>query len=263
MCTNKARLCYVSSTDGGQTWSQLKDLTESMIGKTIHKWATFAVGPGHGIQLKSESDDFGQTWHIGEMIGEESCECEMVEIIDNQGNSHLYCNARNSGGHRCEALSDNGGVNFNKHRLALELIEQPHGCQGSIISFPTSEFLPSDKTESSACETSVPSLKPGTWLIFMHPTNKHCRKDMGVYLNRTPLQLSGWEQPRIIHRGPSGYSDLVYNEDSGQFFCLMECGEKSEFEGIAFRSFTSMMSCRSLWGAGNRLNQNIGLKAEG
>lgn len=267
---NKARLCCVSSSDDGQTWSPAKDLTDSVIGETIHKWATFAVGPGHGVQLENGrliipayayyvpyrccsfpipytvypralsiySEDFGQTWRIGKMLRKKSCECEMAEIIDHEGRSHLYCNARNSGGHRCEALSENSGMYFDKPHIAPELVEPPSGCQGSIIGFPAPEFVPNDDTESKACGTSLLSPDTQTWLLFIHPTNKSSRRDMGVYLNRSPLHSSGWDRPRIIHRGPSGYSDLAYNGDKDQFSCLMECGKESELEQIAFMTFT-------------------------
>ncbi|KAM4619704.1 sialidase-3-like [Polymixia lowei] len=267
---NKARLCYVTSTDDGQTWSQVKDMTESVIGKALHKWATFAVGPGHGIQLEGGrliipayayyipircfsfpipftvqpralcvySDDLGQTWQIGRMLQKKSCECEMAEIIDHEGRSHLYCNARNSGGCRVEALSENSGVYFDKPHTAPELVEPSHGCQGSVIGFPAPEFVPNDEAESRGGDAAPLSPDTQTWLLFTHPTDSSHRKDLGVYLNRSPLHSSGWDLPRIIHSGPSGYSDLAYNEDNEQFSCLMECGKESELEQIAFVSFT-------------------------
>ncbi|KAM3868906.1 sialidase-3-like [Diretmus argenteus] len=269
---NKARLCYVSSSDDGLSWSQVKDLTESVIGKTIQRWATFAVGPGHGIQLESGrliipayayyihfkcfsfpmpytvypralsiySDDFGQTWQMGVMLQRKTCECEMAEIIDHEGRSHVYCNARNTRRYRREALSENGGVYFDEPRTAPKLIEQRYGCEGSVIGFPAPEFVPNDEAESRGGGGDASLLSPDTqtWLLFTHPTNKCSRRDLGVYLNRSPLHSSGWDPPRIIHSGPSGYSDLAYSEDKEQFSCLMECGRESELEQIAFVSFT-------------------------
>lgn len=271
---NKTRLCFIRSSDDGETWSQVTDLTESVIGEKIHKWATFAVGPGHGVQLENDrliipgyayyipcrcccipipftvhpyalsfySEDFGQTWQIGKMLQKKSCECEMAEIIDHEGRSHLYCNARRNctrtGGHRIEALSEDGGVHFDKPYSSSKLIEQPtYGCQGSVIGFPAPEFVPNDDAESKACSTSLVSPDTQTWLLFLHPTSKCSRRDLGVYLNRSPLHSSGWDKPRIIHRGPSGYSDLVCS-DKDQFSCLMECGKQNELEQIAFTSFT-------------------------
>lgn len=266
---NKARLCYVTSTDDGQSWSQAKDLTESVIGKSVRRWATFAVGPGHGIQLESgrliipayayyvsfkcfsfpipftvqphalsiHSDDFGQTWQMGKMLQRKSSECEMAEIIDHEGRSHLYCNARNTRGHRVEALSESNGAYFDKPRLAPKLVEPRHGCQGSVVGFPAPEFVPNDEADSLGGTTSPLSPDTQTWLLFSHPTNKTSRRDMGVYLNRSPLHSSGWDRPWVIHSGPSGYSDLTYSEDVEHFACLMECGKDSELEQIAFVSF--------------------------
>ncbi|XP_051733385.1 sialidase-3-like [Ctenopharyngodon idella] len=53
--TNKSqgRLCYVTSKDAGKTWSHTTDLTADVIGEQVKDWAPFAVGPGHGVQLKS------------------------------------------------------------------------------------------------------------------------------------------------------------------------------------------------------------------
>ena len=59
-----------------------------------------------------------------------------------------------------------------------------------------------------------------------------------MYLNRNPLGDTSWDQPTVVHRGPSGYSDLAYNQDNQSFSCLLECGEKSYVEQIAFMSFT-------------------------
>ncbi|TRY97908.1 hypothetical protein DNTS_034133 [Danionella cerebrum] len=245
---NQARLCYITSTDYGLDWSTVTDLTNTVIGDEIVNWATFAVGPGHGIQMKNGrliipayvyyihckcfpfnwpisvwpnalsfySDDCGITWHMGEKLQKKSCECQMAEIIDNDNQIHLYCNARSTCGYRVEALSESSGEAFDKPHAARKLVEY-QSCQGSVLSFPFSE------------------LANETWLLYSHPTNKMRRMDLGVYLNKSPLNSSSWSQPMIIHKGPSGYSDLTrYNN---RFACLMECGEKSEHEEIAFMEF--------------------------
>ncbi|XP_067376492.1 sialidase-3-like isoform X2 [Channa argus] len=56
---NKARLCYIKSTDAGKSWSEVIHLSENQeeIQKQMKTWATFAVGPGHGLQAH---DDEGQ-----------------------------------------------------------------------------------------------------------------------------------------------------------------------------------------------------------
>ncbi|KAB5548953.1 hypothetical protein PHYPO_G00061600 [Pangasianodon hypophthalmus] len=258
ICTgkNKARLCYVTSKDRGQNWSSTTDLTESVIGHEIGNWATFAVGPGHGIQMKTGrliipayvyymsmkddncpphatsqafafySDDCGTTWQFGERVSTESCECVMAEIIDKESRSHLYCNARSTRGCRVESLSESGGAAFGTFRFPQNLVESGYGCQGSVVSFAAPK---EQKNLTSDTEN---------WLLYSHPTDRMKRKDLGVYLNKSPLSASGWSKPWIIHHGPNGYSDLTACEEPDRFACLMECGKKSELEEVAFVEFS-------------------------
>ncbi len=256
--TNKSqgRLCYVTSKDAGKTWSHTVDLTADVIGEQMKEWAPFAVGPGHGVQMKSGrliipayayrytgkpdctsccclsfccftpfalafySDDQGITWKVGNQMDVESCECQMAEIIDEEGKSSLYCNARTRLGYRTEALSYNSGEDFGTVLSPNKLIETGKGCQGSVLSF---------------LEQSSP---PKTWLLYSHPSSPKNRVDLGLYLNKTPLDSSGWpgEPLLILHHGPSAYSDLVEYEP-GRFACLMECGTEHENEEIAFLQF--------------------------
>ncbi|CAL8267578.1 unnamed protein product [Merluccius merluccius] len=276
---NQTRLCLVTSRDHGDTWSEAEDLTESTLGR----WATFAVGPGHGIPLAAGrlvvpayayykhvchcffrimvqqqalsiySDDAGHTWRIGELLGAESGECEMAEVIESSVR-YLYCNARRKGT-RLEALSCDSGEHFEEPYSGARLVEPGDGCQGSVISFPAlmpSESVPTwlafshptNKRERLdlgvviSFPAPVPSESVSTWLAFSHPTNEQKRQDLGVYLNRTPMSKSTWEPPMVINKGPSGYSDLAYNQDDHIFSCLLECGKDSEVEQIAFSSFT-------------------------
>lgn len=261
---NQSHLCYVTSTDYGLSWSKTTDLTNSVIGDEITNWATFAVGPGHGIQMKNGrliipayvyyihyrcfpfyfplyvkphalsfySDDRGITWNVGEKISMSSCECEMAEILDHADQSHLYCNARSTHGHRVEALSQSNGAAFDKPHSAQKLVEAHFGCQGSVLSFPVPE---SSGEEGKKQNDSSSQFDTKTWLVYSHPTDKKKRKDLGVYLNKTPFSTNGWSRPWIINKGPSGYSDMTqYGQN---FACLMECGEKSEIEEIAFVEF--------------------------
>uniref|UniRef100_A0A8C2FE30 exo-alpha-sialidase n=1 Tax=Cyprinus carpio TaxID=7962 RepID=A0A8C2FE30_CYPCA len=256
--TNKSqgRLCYVTSKDAGKTWSHTIDLTADVIGEQMKEWAPFAVGPGHGLQMKSGrliipayayrytgkpdctsccclsfccftpyalaffSDDQGITWKVGNQMDVESCECQMAEIIDEKSVSTLYCNARTRLGYRTEALSYNSGEDFATVLSPNKLIETGKGCQGSVLSFLEQ------------------SNSPKTWLLYSHPSNPKNRVDLGLYLNKTPLDSSGWPDAplMILHHGPSAYADLVEHEP-GRFACLIECGKEHENEEIAFLLF--------------------------
>ncbi|XP_035996620.1 sialidase-4-like [Fundulus heteroclitus] len=251
---NKARLCYITTRDAGETWSSVTDLTINF--PQMKKWATFAVGPGHGIQTESGrlivpayaygsrspscfciscffavsralcfySDDNGMTWQSGNMLDDKSVECEMAEVLDGKGSWYIYCNARNERGYRVEAVSDNRGEDFLTLPSAGKLVETGGGCQGSVVSFPDQSGM--------AGSNQAPS-----WLLYSHPTSQSKRVDLGVYLNKSPLDPNAWSQPWIINEGPSGYSDLAYLDD-GWFACLMERGEASEIEQIACQVFS-------------------------
>ncbi|KAM9378626.1 sialidase-4 [Phaethornis superciliosus] len=165
---NVTRLCCVTSTDQGLSWSTAVDLTQQVIGGAIKDWATFALGPGHGIQLRSGrllvpaysyhidckecfgqlckttphsfafySDDHGRGWRFGEFIPNlQTGECQMVSVDEEDGSNVLYCNARSPLGFRVQALSTDDGAVFHGGQLVQRLVEPPHGCHGSVVGFP-------------------------------------------------------------------------------------------------------------------------------
>ncbi|NWV60802.1 NEUR4 protein, partial [Malurus elegans] len=165
---NVTRLCCVTSADQGLSWSAATDLTQQVIGATIKDWATFALGPGHGIQLRSGrllvpaysyhidckecfgqlckttphsfafySDDHGRGWRFGEFIPNlQTGECQLVSVDEEDGSNVLYCNARSPLGFRVQALSTDDGAVFHGGQLVQRLVEPPHGCHGSVIGFP-------------------------------------------------------------------------------------------------------------------------------
>ncbi|XP_008576965.1 PREDICTED: sialidase-4 [Galeopterus variegatus] len=165
---NAARLCCVTSHDAGLTWGSVRDLTEEAIGGAGQDWATFAVGPGHGVQLRSGrllvpaytyrvdrrecfgkicrtsphsfafySDDHGHTWHCGGLVPNlHSGECQLAAVDGGQAGGVLYCNARSPLGSRVQALSTDGGASFLPGELVPTLVETARGCQGSIVGFP-------------------------------------------------------------------------------------------------------------------------------
>ncbi|NWY58705.1 NEUR4 protein, partial [Chionis minor] len=176
---NVTRLCCVTSTDQGLSWSTATDLTQQVIGGAIKDWATFALGPGHGIQLRSGrllvpaysyhidckecfgqlckttphsfafySDDHGRGWRFGEFIPNlQTGECQLVSVDEEDGSNVLYCNARSPLGFRVQALSTDDGAVFHRGQLVQRLVEPPHGCHGSVIGFPAPfVYLPTAAT---------------------------------------------------------------------------------------------------------------------
>ncbi|KAM5165103.1 sialidase-4-like [Mantella aurantiaca] len=191
MGRNLARLCYVTSSDQGKNWSNVTDLTHRVIGETLKDWATFALGPGHGIQLKSgrllvpaytyhincrdcfgklcqttpqafafRSDDHGKSWKVGELIPNlHTVECQLVSVDEEDGSNILYCNARSSLGFRVQALSSDGGIVFQPGQLIEKLAETSSGCHGSVIGFDAPlAFLSRHNIKNSLCCQSQTSL---------------------------------------------------------------------------------------------------------
>uniref|UniRef100_A0A8D1RL13 Sialidase-4 n=2 Tax=Sus scrofa TaxID=9823 RepID=A0A8D1RL13_PIG len=165
---NAARLCCVTSPDAGRSWGSARDLTAEAVGGAEQDWATFAVGPGHGVQLRSGrllvpaytyrvdrrecfgkicrtsphsfafySDDHGRTWHHGGLVPNlRSGECQLAVVDGGQAGGILYCNARSPLGSRVQALSEDEGTSFLPGELVPSLAETARGCQGSIVGFP-------------------------------------------------------------------------------------------------------------------------------
>ncbi|XP_062830504.1 sialidase-3 [Anolis carolinensis] len=263
---NAARLCYVSSRDGGRTWSQTTDLTEKAITDNLRRWATFAVGPGHGLQLSSGrlvvpayayyihrrcfghpltvwtkphsfmfySDDGGRNWSQGRLLrAVRTSECQVAELTGQDNRPVLYCNARSPDRYRAEAFSADHGEFFDESFFSEELCEPPNGCQGSVMSF-------SPMAELGVHPSSASYENTKQWLIFSHPTNKRHRLDLGIYLNMSPMEKGSWKGPWVLNKGPSGYSDLAVCKErkSLLFGCLFECGAANSYEEIAFKLFT-------------------------
>ncbi|XP_060702614.1 sialidase-4-like [Hemiscyllium ocellatum] len=269
---NVTRLCFVTSVDGGKSWSPVNDLTSCEIRQYIKNWATFAVGPGHGIQLRSGrliipayaykkkpigqshaftfySDDHGEIWSVGVFLSKEGCgECQIVAM--NQGNESeiVYCNARSMkhGEHqyRVQAFSTDGGATFTDGCLVKKLVEPPNGCHGSIIHFPASKLSqvnihPVIKKYNFQQEKDASKLTEDFEIIlFSHTTSMESRRDLGIYLGIYRGHPLTWTDPWIICPGPSAYSELAFIEIPGEEIplvaCLFECGSTSESEQISF-----------------------------
>uniref|UniRef100_A0A8B9QX09 exo-alpha-sialidase n=1 Tax=Anas platyrhynchos TaxID=8839 RepID=A0A8B9QX09_ANAPL len=248
-----ARLCCSTSRDRGRSWSALQDLTDEAIGADLPHWATFAVGPGHGVQLASGrlavpayayyvhwrlcgvplpcwtrphsfifySDDSGRSWSKGSLLrGMETGECQVAEIGCGDQGTVLYCSARTPCRCRAVALSTDRGLRFGLPARCPALCEPLQGCQGSVVSFDAPDGA--ENTQH--------------WLLYSHPTDRWHRRDLGIYVNTAPPDEAGWRHPWVLQEGPCGYSDLAACP-KGVFGCLFECGATSACEEIAFCLF--------------------------
>ncbi|KAM5269096.1 sialidase-2 isoform 1-T2 [Hipposideros larvatus] len=249
---NVTRLCQVTSTDHGRSWSPARDLTSSAIGPAHKEWATFAVGPGHCLQLHNEaqslvvpayayrnvhthqrprpfafcflSHDHGFTWERGNFVAPDTLECQVAEV-GGATQRVVYLNARSLLRARVQAESTNDGLDFRGTQPVQKLVEPPpHGCHGSVVSFPS----PRKGSESL-----------DKWLLYTHPTDPQQRSNLGVYLNPRPPAPEAWSQPALLAKGSCAYSDLqslgTGPDGSPQFGCLYE---SDNYEEIVFLTFT-------------------------
>ncbi|XP_068122732.1 sialidase-3-like [Hyperolius riggenbachi] len=243
---NSSKLCYSTSKDCGKTWSPVTDITDVL--NSVHCMATFYLSPGHGIQTHSGalvipayvftakcwciqwcctkphslylySENQGASWKLSELIEKLECgESQVAEIICEDNRRMLYCNARTTSSYRVEALMLSVGGEFKMADKSRKLKETANGgCGGSVLSVPG--IGQSDEGSD--------------WLVFSHPAKKE-RKDLSIFLNKTPLMSETWSKPWVIHEGPAGYSDLAYCHEDHTFAVLYESGTQSPYEEINF-----------------------------
>ncbi|XP_018408745.1 PREDICTED: sialidase-4-like [Nanorana parkeri] len=248
---NSCKLCYATSKDCGKTWSSVTNITYIL--NVIDNMATFFLSPGHGIQTDSGtlvvpayvyvakcwciqycctkshsfylySKDGGGRWKVSERIEKFECgECEMAEIVCEGEQKMLYCNARTPSKYRVEALTLNAGGEFKMADKSRKLKDTTDGgCFGSIVSFPG---------------IIQQGEEGGHWLLYSHPAKKD-RKELGIFLNKSPMSSEAWSKPWVIHHGPAAYSDLAKCHKANTFAILYESGKENPYEEINFCLFT-------------------------
>ncbi len=222
---------HLYSDDLGASWGQPRDITAQV---KRDRWTWYACGPCHGLQLHSGrllvpcnhavlkddeaasgpyishaiwSDDGGQSWQLGQDVGEYTNECALAQLPGGQ----IYMNMRSYHGQACRAvaLSDDQGASWHSFRLDSQLTEPI--CQGSVILAP--DFGP-DKRPA---------------LLFSNPANPERRLDLRLRLSLDEEQT--WSTGLSLHPSHSAYSDLAVLE-TGQIGCLYEAGEENAYQSI-------------------------------
>lgn len=215
------RVLLTSSTDDGQTWSPLRDITSSVKSKS---WTWYGTGPGTGIQLASGrlvvpsyhvgrddgvyrshvmfSDDHGRTWQAGGVTGADCGECYVVQRTDGS----LYLNARTNRGTELRTISTSRdrGATWTAARFERQLYD-PH-CQACVIALPSSEA------------------GQRVWL-FSNPAGPG-RRDLTV---RASLDEGrSWPRARRLRSGDSQYSSLAILSD-GTIGCLYDSWQNGNY----------------------------------
>jgi sialidase-1 len=214
------------SDDDGATWGPPVEITRAV---KRPGWTWYATGPGVGIQLKDGrlvvpcdhqvagskvqqahvilSDDGGQTWKLGGVVGPQCNESQAAELRDGR----LLLNIRSYRGNhrRLVAFSKDGGETFSDPVEDRELIEPV--CQASLLRYPG---------EAGG-------------LLFSNPASAK-RERMTLRLSRDDGKT--WPHARVLHDGPSAYSCLAVLPD-GTVACLYERGDKNPYETLTLARF--------------------------
>jgi len=232
------RVFALNSTDEGKTWSAPRDLTADV---KLTNWTWYATGPGSGIQMQHGphqgrlvvpcdhieavstnyfshviySDDQGKTWKLGGSTPKPLVnECEVVELTGGK----LMLNMRSydvSKKCRQVAVSGDGGLTWQDQRLDEALVEPR--CQAAIERY----------SWAGSSNRSV--------ILFSNPANPS--KRLNLTLRASFDEGQTWPVSRVLHAGPSAYSDLAVMAN-GAIASLYEAGSTNAYETIVFRSLT-------------------------
>lgn len=241
-CYEYRRMFHTVSEDDGRNWSPPREITPLFDELRPHyNWKAVAVGPGHGIQLRSGrmlvcfwvstgeglgrhhpnrngvmySDDGGATWRLGELIPQvfaNQNEAEAVELADgrvlvNMRVMHnlLRFNPRKM--RRGVTVSPDGVGDWSTPRLDPVLIDPV--CFGSI------------------CRHSLQPADDRNVIVFANPNSLErirvpwaCDR-LNLTVRASFDECDSWPVSRVLEPGHAGYSDLAVLPE-GAILCLYE-----------------------------------------
>ena len=245
MNRQNGRVLLTSSSDDGETWSAVREITRDV---SQPGWGWYAMGPGIGIAVERGphrgrlilpanhrettdrsgpsvshviySDDHGVTWKLGGSVGLHTNECQLVETVVADG-SELLINMRNhwgrSGkrpelaGRRLISRSRDGGQTWSEPTRDESLVEPT--CQASLIRYS----WPIDSQKSI--------------LLFANPDSSSKRERMTVRLSYDEGRT--WPVQKLIDGGPAGYSCLTRLKD-GRIGLIYE---RENYQRLSFVAF--------------------------
>ena len=226
-CRNNQQAFHIMSTDDGRTFSPPREITAALR-PPESPLTRIGTGPVHGIRTATGrllaplwfndrigqvyrsgvafSDDGGATWKAGGLVPEGVKglnECSVAELPG----GNLILNMRNRQA-KCRAVttSVDAGLNWSPPQLVQELVDPQ--CQGALLRLPG----------------------PGPARLLFSNAADPKRLRLTVRLSSDAGR--SWSAGRVLHAGPSAYSDLAVAAD-GAILCVYERGVKSPYEQIA------------------------------
>ena len=152
----------------------------------------------------------GRQADMVEPLVRECSECMAVERLDGS----LLLDMRSKGAKcRTTTVSTDGGLTWKKPKLVEELVDPT--CQASIVRVN----LGDGGGQGGVVFCNAASLRRD------HATVRLSRDDGNT-----------WPVARLIHGGPSAYSDLAVTKD-GTILCLLENGSKRPYEKLTLARF--------------------------
>lgn len=230
-CRNNHQAFHTRSDDDGRTFSPPREITAALQTPEF-PWTRIGTGPVHGIRTATGrllaplwfndrigqdyrcavafSDDGGTTWKTGGLVpaGVKGLnECSVAELpagslILNMRNRQAKC--------RAVATSPDAGLTWSPPRLEEQLVDPQ--CQGALLGLPG----------------------PGR-LLFSNAADPKRRR---LTVRQSDDAGRSWSAGRLLHAGPSAYSDLAVAAD-GAILCVYERGAKSPYEQIALARWTA------------------------
>lgn len=238
------------SEDDGATWTTPVEITSSV---KDSGWTWYATGPGCGIQLQSGrmvvpcdhnlfdktqtrrshviySDDHGQTWKLGGVVGPDVNECQVVELAGGtlMLNMRSYAKAPGRQFLRAVSTSSDGGLTWSPPSYPAELIEPV--CQAAFIRLDD----PISPRRGLRTPRSTRHPDEPTPLLFSNPASTR-RANMTVRISYDDGRT--WPVARQIYPGHSAYSALAVLPDNA-IALLYERGQKNPYEKITLARFT-------------------------
>ncbi|EHR60557.1 glycoside hydrolase domain-containing protein [Saccharomonospora cyanea] len=226
---------YSYSDDNGRTW-QHRRITAMLKNPA---WGGMFAASGEGIQLRrgahagrliqqytvrfngknyavsAYSDDHGETWQAGELVGPGADENKTVELSDGR----VLLNSR-AAPYRRTAVSEDGGETYTPFEQDTELVDPANN--GSVIrAFPDAE----------------PGDPRAEWLLFSNTEDSGIRRNLTVKLSCDDGET--WPVRKVVEHGAAAYSTLTPLGDGSSDDALGgEYGLFFEREGYRHLSFT-------------------------
>jgi len=212
-------LVLFRSADSGKTWSEPREITASI---KKPDWGHYAFGPGIGVQVRRGehkgrllfpanfrksfdkrqpsyshvifSDNHGETWKLGGILGDYTNECQLAEIVE-KGKPGLLINMRNhwgrggfpkKSGSRLVARSFDGGQSWDNEAMDSALPDPP--CQASLYRY---SFATEDEPSR---------------LLFANPIGPG-RSNLRVRLSLD--EGRSWPHGKLVSVGSAAYSCMA------------------------------------------------------